>query len=349
MGTVKVSNYDPAILQRLPAIVKTYQLPDTKKAVIQILNSFLPFVAIWIAMYLLIDVSFWATLALAFVNAFFLVRIFIIQHDCGHQSFTANRKVNDIIGEICSIISFMPYRYWAKSHNFHHGHNGILWEHRDIGDINLLTVNEFKSLSRFQKIRYGVFRSAPVLFLIGPAWYLLIQNRFPVIRLKGWEHAHKALLKHNLILIAFYVGLIWLLGYQAFLMVHLPILLFFAVIAVWFFYVQHQHETTYKQWKDKWEYIRAAVQGSTFYNLPKLMHWLTGNIGYHHIHHLNPLVPNYELARCHHENPIFDQVANKITFGQSLRCVFNKLWDEEQERMISFREYLRRRRLEKHK
>lgn len=347
MGTVKVSNYDPAILQRLPAIVKAYQLPDTKKAVIQILNSFLPFVAIWIAMYLLIDVSFWATLALAFVNAFFLVRIFIIQHDCGHQSFTANRKVNDIIGEICSIISFMPYRYWAKSHNFHHGHNGILWEHRDIGDINLLTVNEFKNLSRFQKIRYGIFRSAPVLFLIGPAWYLLIQNRFPVIRLKGWEHAHKALLKHNLILAAFYVGLIWVLGFEAFLMVHLPILLFFAVIAVWFFYVQHQHETTYKQWKDKWEYIRAAVQGSTFYNLPKLMHWLTGNIGYHHIHHLNPLVPNYELARCHHENPVFDQVANKITFWQSLRCVFNKLWDEEQERMISFREYLRRRRLEK--
>ncbi len=347
MGTVKVSNYDPAILQRLPAIVKAYQLPDTKKAIIQILNSFLPFVAIWIAMYLLVDVSFWATLALAFVNAFFLVRIFIIQHDCGHQSFMANRKANDIIGEICSILSFMPYRYWAKSHNFHHGHNGILWEHRDIGDINLLTVNEFKSLNRFKKIQYGLFRSAPVLFLIGPAWYLLIQNRFPLIRLKGWEHAHKALLKHNLILASFHIGLIWLLGYQAFLMVHLPILLFFAVIAVWFFYVQHQHETTYKEWKDKWEYIRAAVQGSTFYKLPKLIHWLTGNIGYHHIHHLNPLVPNYELARCHHENPIFEQVANKITFWQSLRCIFNKLWDEEQERMITFSEYMRRRRLEK--
>ncbi|MCB0528205.1 MAG: fatty acid desaturase [Saprospiraceae bacterium] len=347
MGTVKASQYDPAILQRLPAIVKAYQLPDTKKAIVQILNSFLPFIAIWTAMYLLIDVSIWLTLALGILNAFFLVRIFIIQHDCGHQSFTANRKANDIIGEICSIISFMPYRYWAKSHNFHHGHNGILWEHRDIGDINLLTVEEFKKLTRFQKIRYGLFRSAPVLFLIGPAWYLLVQNRFALIRLKGWEHAHKALIKHNLILVAFYVALIWLLGYEAFLLVHLPILLFFAVIAVWFFYVQHQHETTYKQWKDKWEYIRAAVQGSTFYNLPKLMHWLTGNIGYHHIHHLNPLVPNYELARCHHENPLLDQVANKITFWQSLRCVLNKLWDEEQERMISFREYLKRRWQEK--
>lgn len=335
-------NYDPSLLQQLPSIVKAYQLPDSKKATIQMLNSFLPFVAIWIAMYLLVDVSIWLVLPLAVVNAFFLVRIFIIQHDCGHQSFTESRKANDIIGEICSMVSFMPYRYWAKSHNFHHGHNGMLWEHRDIGDINLLTVNEFKSLSWGKKLHYILFRSFPVLFIIGPAWYLLVQNRLPLIRLKGWEHAHKALLKHNLLLIGVHVGLIMLLGYEAFLFVHLPILLFFAIIAIWFFYVQHQHETAYKEWKDKWDYIRSAVQGSTFYNLPKLFHWLTGNIGYHHIHHLNPLVPNYELARCHHENPIMDQVANKITFWESLKCMFNKLWDEEQQRMITYREYFRR-------
>lgn len=346
MGYIK-QQYDPQILKQLPTIVKSYQRPDTRKAVIQMLNSFLPFVAIWVAMYFLIDVSFWLVLPLAAINAFFLVRIFIIQHDCGHQSFTQNRKANDLIGEICGLISFMPYKYWAKSHNFHHGHNGILWEHRDIGDINLLTVKEFKALSRWKKIHYALFRSFPVLFVIGPAWYLLIQNRLPLIRLKGWEHAHRALWKHNLMLIGLHVGIILLLGYKAFLMVHLPILLFFAVIAIWFFYVQHQHETAYKEWKDKWDYIRAAVQGSTFYNLPKVFHWLTGNIGYHHIHHLNPLVPNYQLARCHHENPILDQVANKITFIQSLRCMFNKLWDEEQERMITYREYLRKYRTKK--
>jgi len=346
MGNIK-QQFDPQVLQQLPAIVKSYQLPDTRKAVIQILNSFLPFVAIWVAMYFLIDVSFWLVLPLAAINAFFLVRIFIIQHDCGHQSFTTNRKANDLIGELCGLISFMPYRYWAKSHNFHHGHNGVLWEHRDIGDINLLTVNEFKALPRLKKIHYALFRSFPVLFVIGPAWYLIIQNRFPLIRLKGWEHAHRALVKHNLMLVGLHVGLILLLGYKAFLMVHLPILLFFAVIAIWFFYVQHQHETSYKAWKDKWDYIRAAVQGSTFYNLPKVFHWLTGNIGYHHIHHLNPLVPNYQLARCHHENPILDQVANKIKFTESLRCMFNKLWDEEQERMITYREYFRKYRTKK--
>lgn len=346
MGNFK-SKYDPAVLQQLPALVKAYQLPDTRKAVIQMFNSFLPFLAIWVAMYLLLDVSVWLTLGLAIVNGFFLVRIFIIQHDCGHQSFTKNRKANDIIGEICSLVSFMPYRYWAKSHNYHHGHNGLLHEHRDIGDIELLTVQEFKALSRFQKIRYLLFRSFPVLFVIGPAWYLLIQNRLPLINLKGWEHARRSLIRHNLLLVGLHLSVILLLGYKAFLLVHLPILLVFALVAVWFFYVQHQHETAYKEWKDKWDYIRAAVQGSTYYTLPRMFHWLTGNIGYHHIHHLNPLVPNYQLARCHHENPVLDRVANKITFLQSLRCIFNKLWDEDQERMISFREYLRRRRVER--
>lgn len=332
----------PAVLQQLPAIVKNYQLPSPRKATVQILNSFLPFIGIWIAMYFLKDVSIWLTLALAVVNAFFLVRIFIIQHDCGHQSFTANRKANDTIGLICSLISFMPYRYWAKSHNFHHGHNGILWEHRDIGDISLLTVKEFDELGFWRKFQYMVYRSAPVLFVIGPIWYILVHNRIPSIKMKGWEHARKALIRHNLLLLAVYVSVLWLLGYEALLLVHLPILIAFGVIAVWFFYVQHQHETTYKAWKDKWEYIRAAIEGSTYYKLPRWMHWMTGNIGYHHIHHLNPLVPNYQLARCHKENPVLEEVANKITFWQSLKCVFNKLWDEEQQRMISFREYFRR-------
>lgn len=333
---------NPAVLQQLPTIVKAYQLPNPRKATIQILNSFLPFIGIWVAMYFLKDISIGLTLALAVVNAFFLVRIFIIQHDCGHQSFTANRKANDAIGLVCSLISFMPYKYWAKSHNFHHGHNGILWEHRDIGDINLLTVKEFKELGFWGKFRYMLFRSAPVLFVLGPIWYILVHNRIPSIKMKGWEHARKALIRHNLLLLAVYVTILYLLGYEALLLVHLPILVMFGIIAVWFFYVQHQHETTYKAWKDKWEYIRAAIQGSTYYKLPKWMHWLTGNIGYHHIHHLNPLVPNYELARCHAENPVLDEVANKITFWQSLQCVFNKLWDEDQERMISFREYFRR-------
>ena len=156
------------IYQQLPAIVSRYQLPDSRKATIQVLNSFLPFVAIWVAMYLLSGISLWLTFSLAIVNAFFLVRIFIIQHDCGHQSFTASRQANNIIGAISSFLTFIPYKYWAKNHNYHHGHNGVLDENRDIGDINTLTVREFQALTRFKKLQYAVFRSAPVLFLIGP-------------------------------------------------------------------------------------------------------------------------------------------------------------------------------------
>lgn len=329
-------------LKQLPQIVKNYQLPDPKKATVQMINSFTPFIGLWIAMYLLLDVSIPLVLCLAVVNAFFLVRIFIIQHDCGHQAFLANRKANDIIGAACSFLSFIPYKYWAKSHNFHHGHNGMLWEHRDIGDIDLLTVKEFKDLSRWRKFRYMIYRSFPVMFVIGPIWYILVHNRLPFINLKGWGIARRSLIWNNLFLIGIVALVVNLLGWKALLLVHLPILAFFGIIAVWFFYVQHQHETTYKEWKDKWEFIRAAIQGSTYYKLPKIWHWLTGNIGYHHIHHLNSLVPNYELQRCHHENPIFEKVANSITFTESLKCIYNKLWDEDKQRMISFREYFKR-------
>lgn len=332
---------DNNIYQQLPAIVKRYQLPDSKKAAIQILNSFLPFLAIWVAMYLWRDVSGWLTAGLAIVNAFFLVRIFIIQHDCGHQSFTASKKANNIIGALSSFLTFIPYRYWAKNHNYHHGHNGILDDNRAIGDINTLTVKEFQALSRFQKLKYMLFRSTPVLFLIGPMVYIFYNNRFPLIRLKGWEIANRALLWNDLFLVAIHGTLIYFLGWDAFLLVQLPILVAFGTIAIWFFYIQHQHEFTYKAFKNQWDYFRASIQGSSYYKLPRIFHWLSGNIGYHHIHHLNSLVPNYELARCHHENPVFDQVANSLTFSQSLQCIFNKLWDEDREKMIGWREYFK--------
>ena len=335
---------DQTLLEQLPAIVRAYQRPDGRKAAIQLLDTFLPFLSLWVAAYLLLDHSVGLALAIGMVNAMFLVRIFIIQHDCGHQSFTPSRKANDLIGQVCSLITFVPYRYWTRSHNYHHGHNGLLAEHRDIGDIHTLTVKEFSALGRLGKLRYALFRSVPVLFILGPPWYLLVQNRFPLVRLPGWEAARASLLRHDLALVGFYALLTAALGIEAFLWVQLPMLLVFAYIALWFFYVQHQHETAYKAPKDDWDFLRAAVHGSSHYRLPRLVNWFTGDIGYHHIHHLNPLVPNYELARCQLENPVLAQVANTIGFRQSLRCIFNKLWDEEQHRMISFREYRRLRR-----
>jgi omega-6 fatty acid desaturase (delta-12 desaturase) len=330
-----------ALLKQLPNIVKSYQRPDYKKAIFQMATSFLPFMAIWTIMYFTYTYSFLLTLGLAVLNAFFLVRIFIIQHDCGHQSFTASRKFNNIVGKFASLFSLIPYQYWAKSHNFHHGHNGILWEFRDIGDIHTLTVNEFKALNRFEKLRYMMFRNFFILFVIGPMYYILFNNRLPLIKANGFEHVRRNLIWSNVRTILFILGIGFVFGFETLLYVHLPIIWAFGIIAIWFFYVQHQHETTYKQWKERWEYIQAAIKGSSYYKLPKLVHWLTGNIGYHHIHHLNPLVPNYELAKCHHENPVFEKLANTLTFWQSLKCIFHKLWDEEQQRMISVREYFR--------
>ncbi len=338
-----MQHYNDNIYKELPAIVRQYQLPNTRKAIGQIITSFLPFFAIWVLMYFLLEVSPWLTISLALVNAFFLARIFIIQHDCGHQSFTSSRIANDILGALSSFLTFIPYKYWAKSHNFHHGHNGQLWEHRDIGDINTLTVKEFDALSRFKKLQYMIFRSAPVLFGIVPIIYIFINNRIPMIKQKGWEFANRSLWWNNLFLLLIHSVIIFFLGWQAFLLVHLPIIVAFGTISFWFFYIQHQHEVTYKAFKDKWDYLKASMEGSSYYKLPKIGHWLSGNIGYHHIHHLNAQVPNYELPRCHHENPIFDELARSITFVESLKCLYHRLWDEDGGKMITWREYLKKR------
>jgi acyl-lipid omega-6 desaturase (Delta-12 desaturase) len=327
------------IVAQLNAIAKRYQKPNTRIAFWQLLTSFGPFFVLWVLMYLSLDYSYLLTFGLALLNGFFLVRIFIIQHDCGHQSFTKHKKLNNVLGYICSLLSFIPYRYWAKGHNYHHGHNGLLHEYRDIGDIDLLTVEEYSKLSKLKRFNYRLFRHSFVLFGIVPTYYVLIHNRLPLINLKGWESAKRSLFFSNLVLVALCAAIWMLLGWKALVLVQLPILVVFGTIAIWFFYVQHQHEFSYKQWKDKWDYTLSAIQGSTYYKLPKVFHWLTGNIGYHHIHHLSSLVPSYQLAKCHEENPIFDKLATKMTFSESLSCAFNKLWDEQQQKMISFSDY----------
>ncbi len=319
-------------------MVREYQRPDNWKAVVQLITSFLPFVGLWVLMYFSVGWSYLLTLGLGFLNAFFLVRIFIIQHDCGHQSFFKSRRWNNVIGELCSFFSLIPYRYWARSHNFHHGHNGML-EHRDIGDITTLTVKEYHALTTLGKWKYRLYRSAPVMFLFGPLYYILIHNRLPLIQLKGWKKARRSLIWSNLSALVFYLFLGWMVGWTTFLKVQLPITIFFAMVAIWFFYVQHQHDPNYKQWKDNWDYLLAALRGSTYYKLPRFVHWLTGNIGFHHIHHLNSLIPSYNLRKCHEENPVFEKYAVKIGIRESIKTIFNKLWDEENQRMISFREY----------
>ena len=322
-------------------LVVKYSQPDTKLATYQLLNTILPFIAIWTLMYFLLDWSYGVTLLFAVLNGFFLARLFIIQHDCGHQSFVKSKKWNNRIGFICSLFTSLPYKYWARVHNYHHGHVGQL-EHRDVGDINFLTVDEFRNSSKLKRTGYRIFRNPFFLFILTPIIYLAISNRYPFFRFKGWGKIRRSQLINNLVLVAVYIVLAWLLGLKAFLMIQIPVVIFFGIIAFWFFYVQHQHEKTYMQWKNKWDYLMASIQGSTYYKLPKVFQWLTGNIGFHHIHHLNSSIPNYKLEQCARENPIFQKFVPTITFRESLKCIFNNLWDEQAQKMISFREFYRK-------
>ncbi len=331
-------------LKNWKKIVKPYQKPSTKKAVIQLLNTFLPYLALWVLMYFSLSWSYWITFALALVNGFILARIFIIQHDCGHMSFLKSRKWNKFIGWICSFFSTIPFGYWAAVHNFHHGHSGQL-ELRDIGDVPMLTSEEFRQRSPLGRLSYRIFRTPFFLFIIVPLGYLVGPMRIPFIRVKSAKKEYLSMLKNNIVLVLVYVGLGFLLGWKAFFLVQLPIVGIFMIIAFWFFYVQHQHEETYKRWKENWSFLVASIRGATYYKLPKVFQWLSGNIGFHHIHHLSARIPNYNLERCAKENPILQKYVTTMTFRDSLKCIFNKLWDEQEQRMITFREFYRLERM----
>jgi omega-6 fatty acid desaturase (delta-12 desaturase) len=332
-------------IRDLPRLVSNYRFPNTKKAVLQIISSFWPFIAILLLIYGIVYYSIlpiWAIIPLSIINAFFLVRIFIIQHDCWHQSYFHNKKLNNIIGTICSFFSLIPYSYRAKSHNFHHNHNSKLRKYRDIGDILTYSVEEFKKLSKWKKTAYRVFRNPFLLFGIGPARYVLIQNRIPSITLPGRDKERLASILNNIWIIVFYTVLWFVFGWKALVFAHFPIILAFSSIAIRFFYIQHQHELTYKSREDKRDYVTAAIKWSSFYKLPNRLHRLTGNIGYHHIHHLNASVPSYELARCYKEIPLLQSEANSLTIKESLKSLRCHLRDEHQQKMISFREYYKK-------
>jgi len=347
MIEMKYENIDKEIKETLKnwkSIVEKYQRPDNKKAAIQIINSFLPYIALWVLTYYSLRWSYFITAPLLLINAFFLVRIFIIQHDCGHQSFFTNKKLNNLMGTICSLFSFIPYRYWKKVHSYHHGHSGQL-EVRDIGDIPMLTVQEFRERSWWGKFKYHIWRIPVVTFIIAPIYYFIISNRYPIFRFNNWKKYTYMQIKDNFWIALAYSICGFLIGWKHFLFIQITMVILFGIIAFWFFYVQHQHEFSYKQWKHNWDFLLSTMRGSTYYKLPRFMHWLTGNIGYHHIHHLSSLIPNYNLPKIFKEKPILNKYVTKVGFFESFKMMSNKLWDEEMQKMISFRDYYRMERL----
>jgi omega-6 fatty acid desaturase (delta-12 desaturase) len=318
-------------------IIAPYQRSDTRRAWIQILNSFLPYGALWVAMVWSLGVSYWITLALALVSAGFLTRIFIILHDCGHGSFFRSRRGNDVLGFLSGILSFTPYHYWRHAHARHHATAGNLNRRGLGGDIWTMTLEEYRSASRWKRIQFRLFRNPFFLFILAPSYLFLIKHRFA--RPSDGPRWHLSVLWSNLGLFALAAGLSLIIGVRAYLLIQLPVMMMAASIGVWLFYVQHQFEDAY--WEDgkDWDYLSAALEGSSYYALPGVFQWLSGNIGFHHVHHLGPRIPNYRLPKCHRENAIFQRV-KPLYFLESFKCLRIRVWDAEARRMVGIGSFL---------
>jgi omega-6 fatty acid desaturase (delta-12 desaturase) len=319
------------------SLVAQYQQSDLHKAIWQVTNSFGGYLVCCALMYWTMQIGYWLTLLLALPAAGFLVRIFIIQHDCGHGSFFKSRRANDTLGVICGILTMIPYKFWRRSHAIHHAHHAEL-EERGIGDIWTLTVEEYHQAPWWQRIAYRVFRNPIFLFGLAPTINFVVLTRLPIGGADNWRNGEKASIWWTNLALAGAISAAGLLaGFGIVALIHLPIIVIAGAVGTWLFYVQHQYERTYWVHTPEWDYTLAAMQGSSYYHLPPLLQWFTGNIGFHHIHHLSPRIPNYHLQQCHQESPILQRVT-QLTLASSLKTIWLTLWDEEQRRLVSFQE-----------
>lgn len=312
------------------AAVAPFEEPIPSRSIRQIINSVVPYAALWVLMILTLDISIWLTLLLAIPAAGFLVRIFIITHDCGHGSFLASKRLNSIIGYVTGTLTFTPYAYWTHRHAIHHATAGNL-DRRGTGDMWTMTLQEYREASWWLRFRYRLVRNPIVFLIIGPMYVFLILNRFAAPD-DGWRW-HRSVLWSNLGLFAMAGGMSALIGWQAYLMIQLPIILLAGIGGVWLFYVQHQYEDGYWERTEEWDYYTAAIEGSSYYRLPRVLQWFSGNIGFHHVHHLSPRIPNYRLQECHERNPLLHRV-RELTLLQSLRCLRLTVWDADRKKLV---------------
>lgn len=321
--------------RRLMRLLKPYAEPSVFRSLFQIVNTVVPLAGLWLLMLASLDYSYFITLALAVPAAGLLVRIFIFQHDCGHGSFFASRRANDLLGFFLGILTLTPYGYWRKTHALHHANSGNL-DIRTFGDIRILTVAEYRARKPWGRFLYRLYRHPFVLFGIGPPFQFLIKHRFPLDVPFTWKREWRSVMLTNIgiAVVATVVSLV--VGVKTFLMVQLPISLIAGVAGVWLFYIQHQFEDTYWRRKQSWRFHEASLEGSSYYDLPAFLHWFTGNIGVHHVHHLSPRIPNYRLLACFRQIPEMQEVT-RLTLWSSLRCAGYRLWDEERKQLVGFR------------
>ena len=313
-----------------------YLGPDDGRSALQLAGTAAAFILLWAAAYAALEVSYLLTLALTFPTAGFLVRLFMIQHDCGHGSYFSSRKVRDTVGFCIGVLTLTPYHYWRRTHAHHHAHSGDL-DLRGFGDVETLTVREYLALSPKQQRGYRFYRNPATLLLLGPLFHFVLKHRFPWEVPRDWKQAWASIWWTNACLAGILIIAAFTVGLGPFLLVQGPVTLISGATGILLFYVQHQFEETYWDRRPDWDYFEAAVYGSSHLVLPAPLQWLTASIGIHHVHHLSSRIPNYRLKECLEANPELQQ-ATRITMADGARLFRLTLWDEESRRMISFRE-----------
>ncbi|MGL4819037.1 MAG: fatty acid desaturase [Bacilli bacterium] len=318
--------------------VQPFERADVWHSIVQLVNTIGPFALVWFGAYWSMTNSlYYITVPCVLIGAFLLTRIFIIFHDCTHNSFFPKVIVNQIVGTVTGVMTYVPFSQWKHEHTIHHATSGNL-DKRGTGDIWVMTIEEYETATPFEQLKYRLYRSPLVMFGLGPIWIFLIMNRFNRKDARSGERMNTYLT--NLLIIAKLFAVYQLFGWEAIVFVEAPIIYLAGMLGIWLFYVQHNFEDSYFEPDARWEYVSAAVEGSSFYRLPKVLQWLTGNIGYHHVHHLSPRVPNYKLEDAHEASDDLKHVPT-ITLKTSLSCINFRLWDEENKRFVTFREAAR--------
>ena len=319
------------------ALLAPYRRPVMWKSLFQLFSTALLLAASWFAMLWSLDrVGYWLTLLLAVPAAFMVVRLFMLQHDCGHGSFFRSQRLNNLVGTVLGVFTLVPYGYWRKTHAIHHATSGNL-DLRSLGDIDTLTVKEYLSRSRMKRIFYRLYRHPAMMLLVGPTWQFVLKHRLPLDIPRDWRREQFSVQFTNLMLVGLLVVMCLVVGVQRFVMLQLPITLIAGSIGVYLFYVQHQYEDTYWRYRESWNYFNAGLEGASHLVMPRPLQWLTANIGLHHIHHVSSRIPNYNLQRCYDAHPELQNVT-RLTLWQSMKTLRLTLWDEDERRLVGFRE-----------
>lgn len=314
-------------------ILSKYREPIEWRSAFEIAITVVPFVALWVVAYFAQTVSFWLSLPVSIVAAGFLVRVFLIQHDCGHGAFFRKKAVNDWVGRIAGILTLTPYEVWKKNHAIHHGASGNL-DDRGTGDLLTLTVREYQERGLWGRLSYRAYRHPLTLFVVGPIYVYLFENRLPLGYMKQARYWISAM-GTNVAIAAVAGVLMYFIGWAAFLKVFLPITLIAAAMGIWLFYVQHQFEETHWDEQKDWQLHEAALHGSSHYVLPQPLKWMSANIGIHHVHHLYSKIPFYRLTEVLNDHPNLGEIS-KLTLRESFACVKLQLWDENKRRLVSY-------------